>query len=139
MTRLEIIFGLGNLVLPVLTYFAGVCRTEKHYRQKEAEAKIDDIVKTYMEASKAGKRSGLDGLLKAGVGNLKSDKEIREVCRRITGHGDHSPLSALGNYADKIDLHRFFRLTIDRKINLYTTPDVQKLINELAGATDAGA
>jgi hypothetical protein len=60
----ELIVGLGGLILAVLTYFAGVYRTERRYKRLEKTNRITNAVNRYMEFRKTNKTAGLDGLQK---------------------------------------------------------------------------
>ena len=104
-----LLIGLGGLILSALTYFAGVQRTERRHEKGEKESRINHVVDFYVKASQAHMDSGLSGLMKAGIGTLKNDQEIREACQRIINHGEHSPLAAIQKFSSEIDLFIFFQ------------------------------
>src|SRR5450755_1181239 len=88
----ELLIGLGGLVLSVLTYFAGVRRTERRQRTDDREQRVLRVFNKYMEFRRTGYTAGYDGSLKSGLGTLISNDEIDEFARLVVGHGEMHPL-----------------------------------------------
>ncbi len=86
MDRDGLIIGFGGLVLLILTYFAGVLRTERRYARSDSEGRITKVLDVYLAAARVGRINGFPGLLQAGVTTLKNDAEIRELLNRIAQH-----------------------------------------------------
>jgi hypothetical protein len=124
----ELLIGLGGLLLSVLTYFAGVRRTECRHARNDREARITRVLDTYMAAARAGGARGFHGLVPAGVGTLTSDAEIRELMERIDQHGEVlDPPPTLQD----IDMHEFFKTAIERKCNFLISGSAEALAAEL--------
>jgi hypothetical protein len=114
----EIIIGVGGLLLAALTYFAGVRRTEKRLDKEDRAARMDAVFNRYMELRRTNYTGGYDGLLKAGVATLGSDKEIREIAKRIVGCGESDPIHGL----DGVNLKVLFTYAAKNKINFHLKP-----------------
>ena len=127
----EILIGLGGLVLSVLTYFAGVIRTKKQFAKDDRGNRIDRVVEHYVRLSQAHQNNGLHGLIQAGIGNLKSDKEIRETCTRIIKHGEHSPCAALKSDYDRINLYLFFQELSKKDRHFFGSGNLNQLIQDV--------
>jgi hypothetical protein len=129
----ELIIAIGGLVLSVLTYFAGVWRTERRYVQEDREIKIQRVFERYMEFRKTNQTGGTDGLLKAGVATLDSDAEIQEVVLRIVNHGQKHPLGK-NHQADfgGISLTKYFKYAAENNVNILRTTHEE--IVEASGA-----
>ncbi|MDX6770018.1 MAG: hypothetical protein SF051_10840 [Elusimicrobiota bacterium] len=123
----NLLIGLGGLILSVLTYFAGVWRTERQNEASDSEARITRVLNNYVQASQAGKRNGYHGLSHAGVGTLRNDAEIRELLDRIRKHGQPwDPRAQL----EGIDTFEFFQTAIARNINFMHGGAIDALIAE---------
>ncbi len=70
----EILIGIEGLLLSILTYFAGVWRTEKRLSKEERNNRIQRVFDRYMEFRRSKYTSGFGGLQKAGVSTLQSDE-----------------------------------------------------------------
>lgn len=115
----ELLIGIGGLVLSVLTYFAGVWRTEVRHRKEDKGERINRVLSSYLEFETRSKTSGLDGLQKAGVATLETDAEIREVGTLIRAHGKLNPLSLESGILDKVDLKKFFDYAAKERVNFF--------------------
>jgi hypothetical protein len=60
----EILIGIGGLILGVLTYFAGVWRTEKRHATQDRDARIRLVFERYMGFRRTNYTGGYDGLQK---------------------------------------------------------------------------
>lgn len=121
----ELLIGVGGLVLSVLTYFAGVWRTEKRHAKDDREQRVQRVFDRYMEFRRTNHTGGTDGLQKAGIATLESNKEISELIERIIKHGEKHPLGtdAETTFAG-VDLLRFFKYAAANRVNfLKTSPD----------------
>ena len=127
----ELIIGIGGLILAVLTYFAGVYRTEKRYRRQEKSKRIETVVNRYMEFRRANKTAGLDGLQKSGVATLNSDAEIREVAQLIISYGENDPLQRSALPMDEVDLKVFFVEAAKERVNLLHSNELIELVHKL--------
>jgi len=121
MTNLEILFGLAALVLPVLTYFAGVWRAERRHTGVDKQRRIDAVFNRYMEFRKTSKTAGHDGLLKAGVATLASNEEILELADRIIAHGEKDPLERQSGLLDDVDLKKLFDYAAKTRVKFLST------------------
>jgi len=130
----EIVIGIGALLLAVLTYFAGVYRTERRYKKQAKEKRIENVINRYMEFRKANETAGLDGLQRAGVGTLKNDKEIREVVDTIMKYGETDPLQRPALEMDGIDLKVFFEEAAKKKLNFFHSKNLRIFIEKIKNA-----
>ena len=115
----ELLIGIGGLILSVLTYFAGVQRTERRHSAEdhrhaaeEREARIRRVFDQYMQFRRTNYTGGYDGLQKSGVATLGSNAEIEELTRVIVAHGEAHPLGS--NHLaifQGVDLLRLFGFT----------------------------
>lgn len=128
MTR-ETIFGIAALVLPVLTYFAGVLRTEQRHKKTDKKVRQSAVLSKYLDLRKTNSTSGLDGLQKSGISTLHSDLEIREVIELIVAHGEMHPLYVNVDAFKNINLKIFFDYAAANNISLLRT-DYGKVIDE---------
>ena len=116
----DIIIGVAGLVLSVLSYFAGVKRTQKQIARQERAQEFKRVLDRYMDFRKTNRTSGLDGLQRAGVAILASDSEIRKLIGMIQQHGEKNPLGQTPELFSDIDLKEFFEFTTSDGVNLYT-------------------
>lgn len=107
----EILIGLGGLLLLVLTYFAGVHRTEKRLSKDEKNARIRNVLDKYMGFRRSNDTSCLDGLQKAGIATLYTDDEIIELIDLIVKHGENHPLGCNQESLAKVWLEKFFLIS----------------------------
>lgn len=126
-----IIVGIGGLILAVLTYFAGVYRTEKRYKLQEKGKRVEDVVNRYMEFRRTNKTAGLDGLQKSGIAILNSDAEIREVADIIIKYGENDPLQRNTLPIDEIVLKEFFAEAAKERVNLVSSSELKRFVNKL--------
>ena len=118
----ELLIGLGGLILSVLTYFAGVWRTERRHSREDRDSRVRRVFDRYMEFRRSNQTAGLDGLQKAGIATLASGDEIEELLALIVAHGEKHPLGADHATAFKgVDLLRFFRFAAERRVNFFQT------------------
>lgn len=118
----EILIGLAGLVLSVLTYFAGVWRTERRYARDDRAVRVRRVFDKYMEFRRSNYTGGYDGLQKAGIATLASNLEVAEVLALVVAHGEMHPLGS--NYKtvfQDVDLLKLFRYAAERRINFVTT------------------
>jgi len=119
----EILIGIVGLLLSILTYFAGVWRTEDRLSKEEQNSRIQRVFDRYMEFRRSKTTSGCDGLQKAGVSTLQSDEEIRELIELIGNHGETNPLGTNSAHLfESVDLKKFFDYTAWGHVNFYRTP-----------------
>ena len=119
----EILIGTVGLLLSVLTYFAGVWRTEDRLSKEERKNRIQRVFDRYMEFRRSKTTSGFDGLQKAGVATLQSDGEIRELIELIGNHGETNPLGKNSAHLfESVDLKKFFDYTAWGHVSFFRTP-----------------
>lgn len=126
----EILIGLGGLILSVLTYFAGVHRTERRLLKKERDNRIRTVFNRYMEFRESNYTGGLDGLKKAGIATLTTNEEIYELFELITKHGERHPLSNDKEVIEKVGLKKFFDYAIEHGVDFLRIP-VGEIIREI--------
>jgi hypothetical protein len=118
----ELLIGTAGLVLSVLTYFAGVWRTERRHKKDDREKRVQRVFAKYMEFRRSNYTGGYDGSLKAGIATLESNDEIEEFSRLVVGHGELHPLgSDHGEVFRDVDRLSFFRFAAENQINLVAT------------------
>ena len=105
----EIIIGIGGLLLSVLTYFAGVVRTERRYKTQAEEKRIDHFIDNFNRNRKAGhSKRVIDHLIPGGINNLRDDKEIESALLNLERvHGRH-PLRDNHEQIKQIGYKNFF-------------------------------
>ena len=121
MTTDQLIIALGGLILSVLTYFAGVIRTEKRYSKQDKSNRINEVLNKYMEFRKISRTAGWDGLLKSGVATLNSDAEIRAVADKIAAHGEKDPLARHHYDLNNVNLKILFDYAVKNNVNFHRT------------------
>lgn len=131
----ELLIGLGGLILSGLTYFAGVWRTERRHAVGDRDARVQRVLRKYMEFRRASYTSGLDGLQKAGVATLKSDDEIYELATLITAHGEPNPLGRDHESTFKgVSLHKLFQYAAENRLNFFQIP-IEQVIRDSGSKT----
>lgn len=158
MTNTEILLGVAAIVLPVLTYFAGVQRERQRRqediaqheaelaeaRQRELEAakaqRIGDVVGRYRQLWAKRESSSLQGMLKAGVRSLESSAEVAEACRLIEREG--MPPGIPHTYAaglERADLLVFFQLVGPHASEVLDEPLMRELASQARQGRDPKA
>jgi hypothetical protein len=117
---IEILIGTGGLLLSVLTYFAGVQRTQKRLSKDERNSRIQEVLNKYMGFRRTNYTDGLDGLKKAGIATLTSDSEMRELIDLIVKHGEDSPLGGKAHLFNTVDLKAFFDYAVKNQIDFFS-------------------
>ena len=126
----ELLIGLGGLVLSVLTYFAGVWRTERRHNTQDCEARVQRVFENYMDFRKRNYTAGYDGAQKAGIATLHSNDEIRAFTELVVNHSEQHPLgSDHAKVFKEVDLLKFFKYAAENRVNFLTTP-IEKVIAE---------
>jgi hypothetical protein len=126
----EILIGIGGLLLSILTYFAGVWRTEERLSKEERNSRIQRVFDPYMEFRRSNYTSGFDGLQKAGVATLQSDEEIPELIELIGNHGETNPLGRNSAHLfESVDLKKFFDYAAWGHVNFFRTP-IEEVIDK---------
>src|SRR5207245_1026954 len=112
----QILIGLAGLILSALTYFAGVQRTQKRYKEDIRAKRIDTVTASYLKLSQGFKRTdtGLSALIKSGIWTLNDEAEIREVCQKIMDHGEESPFGGFHARIMKLNLWEYFKVAKER-------------------------
>jgi hypothetical protein len=129
MDRDELLVGLAGLFLSVLTYFAGVLRTERRHARSDSVARITKVLDAYIASAREGRANGFHGLVIAGVATLRSDREIRELIDCIVQHDPRwDPRPTLKD----VDTHKFFRAAIERQYNFLASGSAEALAAELS-------
>jgi hypothetical protein len=108
MTTTEVVLGIATIVLPVLTFFAGDYIAHRRNQRQQSEQRISRVLDTYLVNARALVTMGFHGLIKAGVGTLKDDHEIRTLVQRINQHGEKCPFGKHEDFLHDMDLHEFF-------------------------------
>lgn len=105
MTTLEITLGLAAVILPVLTYFAGLERQrnrDQKVSQDEATRSRDEIiesvVRAYLEADRSKFPTDIHRFLAAGALRLRNQEEILTACSLIEAYNQPSPFIVLSIY-----------------------------------------
>ena len=117
----NILIGIAGLLISVLTYFAGVWRTEKRLSKNERNDRIRTVLNKYMEFLRDRYTSGIDGLQKAGVAKLHNNSEIRDLIELITQHGVTNPLGNNSVRYNSVDLKAVFDYTTTERVDFSKT------------------
>ncbi len=118
----ELLIGIGGLILSVLTYFAGVWRTERRHATEDRETRVRRVFDQYIQFRRTNYTGGYDGLQKAGVATLGSNAEIQELVRLIVAHGEGHPLGSNHDTVFQgVDLLKLFKYAAEKRVNLITT------------------
>jgi len=117
---------LAAIILPIMTYFAGVQRGKMNKTEDQKEQRIAAVVEKFM--SNPG---SLGELLNADIASLHDDSEIQEVFKRICRRGKRHPVpECYRTPLEGGDFHGFFaRLAADKDI-LSRAADVEALVDE---------
>lgn len=117
----QILIGIGGLLLSVLTYFAGVYRTERRHKKDDREARIIRVLDKYMDFRRSNYTSGLVGLQKAGIATLVNDDEIVQLKTMIVQHGEKNPFGRDEDVLLRVGLKKFFDYTANNNTNFFQT------------------
>ena len=131
MTTQELIIGIAALVLPVLTYFAGVYRTERRYSREQSETRISRVLGTYIDMSRSLTSKGFHALIKAGVSTLESNQEVRTLLTQITQHGENNPLGKHQELLHEVDLHVFFETARELEYDFIHKGTPEKVVRQM--------
>lgn len=124
----ELLVALGGVVLSVLTYFAGVVRTERRLNKQDKRERIETVLSKYLEISQGGKDSGWSCALKAGFATLEDNSEILDVANLIEKHGEKHPLKAKVEI-NNVDLKKLFTYVAESRLGFRNTP-LEQLIEQ---------
>jgi hypothetical protein len=131
----ELIIGIGGIVLSVLTYFAGVCRTERRFAAEGREIRVRRVFEKYMELRRTNRTGGYDGLQKSGISTLRSNEEIQELFNLVVAHGEiHSLGPDHAKVFNGVDLRKFFLYATEKQVNFLKTP-VEDVIRDSGAKT----
>lgn len=126
----EIIITVVGFVLSVLTYFAGVKRTEMRHQSQDREERIKYVFQSYMKLRKSNATGGYDGLYKAGIATLQSNNEVDDLIKRIVANGELHPLgSDRVTVFQDVNILDLFKYIAQNRINLLLTP-IEKVIKD---------
>ncbi|OGS08243.1 MAG: hypothetical protein A2270_10455 [Elusimicrobia bacterium RIFOXYA12_FULL_51_18] len=128
----ELTIGVAAIVVSALSYFAGVVRTKQQQASNDQDSRINKVLDKYVSASQAGRCNSYGGLVQAGIGLLKNDKEIRELLDRIVKHGESwDPRSQLAG----IDTYQLFQKAKEKRLNFSYSGVAESLIAEMRQGT----
>lgn len=126
----QVLIGLAGLVLSVLTYFAGVWRTEKRHAREDSAGRVKRVSEKYMEFRRTNLTGGYDSLQKAGMATFASNAEVQEVLALIVAHGENHPLgSDHQSVFQGVDLLKLFKFAAERQIN-FLRVQIQDIIRD---------
>lgn len=127
-----VLIGFGGLVLSVLTYFAGVYRTQKRHEKDDSIQRVNRVIDEYQALFMPRKDSGIPALITAGVTLLRNDAEVREVCRQLEARNEGSPLVPHIEFLKDKNLYEVFQIIRREKLN----PRHPELANAIARFLD---
>ena len=134
----EFLIALGGLILSVLTYFAGVWRTERRHKTQDSEARIHRVFQEYMKFRRSNYTGGYDGAQKAGAAMLQTNDELLSFAALVVGHGEMHPFGTdHATVFEGVDLLKFFRYAAEKRVNFLTTPIEQVIAESGASARRA--
>lgn len=124
----EFLIGLGGLILSILTYFAGVLRTERRHALDDRDRRITRVLDSYLSAARTGKTNGFPGLIQAGVGTLKDESEINSLFEQLVQHREKfDPRKTL----EGVNSYEFFKVAAHRGYTFSSDMEVKALVEEL--------
>lgn len=150
MTSRDIMMDLAKLILPVLTYFAGLLRGKRmreedrrrHEEEREADLLRQDqaelqrqreaVLDRYRSLHHSGRSSGIPGLIAAGALALPSSDEVRELCRSIDLERlpPGIPRERMVQLED-CDLLQFLQKTQERRVEGLSTHVLDCIVREV--------
>lgn len=128
MSTTEIILAIAALTLPGLTFLAGVWLTQRRFQRRDSEERLARTLDTYLANARSLTTLGMHGLIKAGVGTLHNDREIRELIQRIVQHGETHPLGKNEEELQNVDLQGFFATARELGHDFISKGDCQEII-----------
>ncbi len=132
MSREALILAVAALILPVLTYFAGVARgrrqrvvdrvqTQDDMAGQRLHDKKEDVVSEYVRMSRENYASGPPALAMLGLELLESDALIREAIREMEVRTGKNPFGRHAHAVADVDLVQFFRYVGENAVNFNNT------------------
>jgi len=125
----DIIIGFGGLLLSVLTYFAGVIRTERRYKNQAKEKRIDDFVNTLFSKYRGGGRV-IELLIPSGINDLQNDDEIKNALEKARNRLSFHPLRNWKSTIEAIGYKTFFDYIVKNGISLNKS-NINNAINDI--------
>jgi len=122
-----IVAVLGAVFGAVLSYYF----TKRGYEKNTSETRIQGVVDKYQALFLPREDGGISALLSAGIALQKSDREVREVIRRLAVSNRVSPLSGIDDRLRDVDLLEFFCVFAKSRLNPYTASSVDKVLSEM--------
>ena len=114
----SILITVATLVVPVLTYFAGVQRGRRERAEDRLESEISLAVTRYRDISASGRSSGLVAMSTLGLELLGTDAAIREAIRRMGVVTTANPWGSDGEaLVNAVDLVAFFRYVREQQVD----------------------
>lgn len=119
-----VLFGalLGALVGHILTR----CAKTKDDRQNL----VSNVAERYHLHRENNSADGIDGLMKSGVCRLRDSNEIEATIKVIHKFGHRDPLRAIREQLKSKNIHSFFVVLSDKKLNALQTEDLKIAIEE---------
>jgi hypothetical protein len=126
-----ILIGIGGIVLSVLTYFAGVIRTDRRHKAQAKDNRIDAFERAFFD-SYGGGGYILRHLIPTGINNLVDDDEIKIALDRLQNRIGHHPLRDWNQRIEEIGYKSFFQHTAGSGMRLGSA-SIEILIAQQSG------
>lgn len=123
-----------GVVCTLLGALIGHLLTRAAKRTDDRQALIGDVAEKYRHLRETNKTDGPDGLLKSGVCRLRNPDEIEQAITIIRNFGNKDPLSSLRERLEGKDVHHFFIVMRDKRLNPFQHKDLETAINETRDA-----
>ncbi len=120
----------GAVVCTLLGCILGLILTRVAKRGDDREDLIEDVAEKYRHLREINKTDGADGLMMAGVCRLADSQEIEKAITIIKSFGNRDPLGPLREQLAGKDLHHFFIVLRDERLNPLQLVDLQKALSK---------
>lgn len=119
-----------GVVCALLGGLVGHLLTRAAKRTDDREALIKDVAEKYRHLREINKTSGPDGLMKAGVCRLRDASEVERAVSIIKNFGNKDPLAPLRERLLGKDVHHFFTVLRDGRLNMHQAKDLEQALQE---------
>jgi len=97
------------ILVPVVVFVLDRRNRRRQLADRQLEAEKERIIEAYRELLSSPVDRGIDALAELGLDQLGSDRQIRDVFKRIERRYGRHPLSELDDDIMREDLYLFFR------------------------------
>jgi len=120
---------LIGLVSGAVLLLLGQRITNAYKKKADQDALINDVAEKYHALRQANKTSGAHGLIEAGVLRFQNAAQIEEAINRIQAFGHSDPLGPNRSDLAHKDIHDFFRVLREKRLNPLQLSDLKQAYN----------